>query len=275
MSTAPIPALSIVITSWNACDLLLQCLRTITATTGSLPLETIVVDNASTDNTSAAVQAQHPETRLLRVEHNRGFAAGNNVGLQESRGRYMMLLNSDTLVQPGALEQLVSFMDQHSEAGACGPRLVRPDRQSQAFAFGNDPTLSYLLRRGVNRLLFQRPLHDWDTDQARSVGWVAGTALVVRRSALEQVGLLDEKFYAYFEDNDWCRRIRLQGWRIYYCPQASIIHIGGQSLRKDPAARNVYYRSLVYFYAKHYGPFKTLLLRCLLAPYQRLSTLRR
>jgi N-acetylglucosaminyl-diphospho-decaprenol L-rhamnosyltransferase len=275
MSTASTITLSIVITSWNACDLLLQCLHTITETAGSLPIETIVVDNASTDKTSVAVPERFPGVMLLQVKQNRGFAAGNNVGLLASRGRYVMLLNSDTLTTPGALERLVSFMDHHPEAGACGPRLVRPDQQAQAFAFGDDPTLGYLLRRGANRLLFQHTLHDWETDRVHSVDWVAGTALVVRRSALEQVGLLDEKFYAYFEDNDWCRRIRLSGWRIYYCPQASIVHIGGQSLRKDPAARKAYYRSLLYFYAKHYGAFNTWLLKGLLLPYRMLIKLRR
>ncbi len=267
--------LSIVITSWNTCNLLAQCIDTVAATAGNLSLETIVVDNASTDQTSVMVQEKFPWVRLLRVEQNRGFAAGNNVGLLASHGRYVMLLNSDTLLMPGALEQLISFMDHHPEAGACGPRLVRPDQKTQAFAFGDDPTLGYLLRRGVNRLLFQRALHNWDTDQTLSVGWVAGTALVVRRNILEKVGLLDEKFYAYFEDDDWCRRIRLSGWQIYYCPEASIVHIGGQSIRKDPAARNAYYQSLLYYYAKHYGPFKTLLLKCLLSPYQMLIAVRR
>jgi N-acetylglucosaminyl-diphospho-decaprenol L-rhamnosyltransferase len=268
MSTSDSITLSIVITSWNACDLLVECLKSIAETASGLPIETIVVDNASTDQTSAVVREKFPEVGLLRIEQNRGFAAGNNVGIQASRGRYVMLLNSDTIVQSGTLEYLISFMDHQPQAGACGPRLVRPNGETQPFAFGEDPSLSYLFRRGFKRLLFQRPLHDWDSQEVKNVDWVAGTALVVRRSAFEQTGLLDEKFYAYFEDNEWCHRIRLQGWRIYYCPQADIIHIGGQSLRKDPVARNAYTHSLVYFYTKHYGPFKTLLLRGMLVSYQ-------
>jgi hypothetical protein len=263
--------LSIVIVSWNVRDLLAACLYSIVATQGDVAAEVIVVDNASTDGTSALVQAFFPWVRLLRVEHNRGFAAGNNLGIQASVGEYVMLLNSDTLTPPGALAGLVEFMEQHPDAGACGPRLVHPNQNIQTFTFGCDPTLFYLLRRGANALLWKRPLHDWATARIQQVDWVAGTALVVRRAALEQAGLLDETFYAYFEDNDWCLRIRQAGWKIYFHPRVSIIHIGGQSLKKDPAARNAYYNSLQYFYMKHYSPLAGWLLRLFLLPYRLLA----
>jgi len=263
--------LSIVIVSWNARDLLLQCLQSVADTLDDLSAETTVVDNASTDGTAAAVEEAFPWARVISISPNRGFAAGNNVGIRASTGRYVMLLNSDTLVPSGALAGLVEFMERHADAGACGPRLVHPNQQIQAFAFGCDPTLSYLLKRGVNRLLRNRALHDWRTDKVQPVDWAAGTALVVRRQALQSAGLLDETFYAYFEDNDWCLRIRQSGWQVYYNPQISIFHLGGQSLRKDPAARNAYYNSLLHFYAKHYSSFARWLLLICLAPYRWLT----
>jgi N-acetylglucosaminyl-diphospho-decaprenol L-rhamnosyltransferase len=262
--------LSIVIASWNARDLLLQCLRTIADTLGNLSAEVIVVDNASTDGTAAAVKEAFSWIKVISISPNRGFAAGNNVGIKASIGRYIILLNSDTIVPPGALASLVEFMERHNDAGVCGPRLVHPNQQIQAFAFGRDPTLRYLLKRGANRLLRNRALHDWHTDQIQCVGWVAGTAMVVRRHAFESAGLLDEMFYAYFEDNDWCLRIRQSGWQVYYNPQVSVVHLGGQSLKKDPAARDAYYRSLDYFYAKHYGALARTLLWVSLAPYRLL-----
>ena len=216
------------------------------------------------------VTREFPTVHLIQNTANLGFARANNQGIQASQGRYVLLLNSDTVVLEGALTGLVHFMDQHSDAGACGPRLLRPNGTPQPYAFGGDPTLGYLLARGLNRLLLRRYLHDWATDATQEVDWVSGACLMVRRRAIEQAGLLDENIFMYFEDNDWCLRIRKVGWKVYYNPQASIVHIGGQSLAQNPSARHVYYRSLTYFYAKHYGSLARLLLRVSLLPYRLL-----
>ena len=199
------------------------------------------------------VQREFPDVHLIVNEGNLGFARANNRGIAASRGRYVLLLNSDTVASPAALEMLVAFMDVHPEAGVVGPRLLRPDGTAQPYAFGGDPTLGYLLRRGFNRLLRRRYLHDWDTDAIQEVDWVSGVCLMARRVAIEQAGPLDEAMFMYFEDNEWCLRIRKAGWKVYYDPQAAIVHIGGQSLAKNPAARRAYYESLRYFYRKHYG----------------------
>jgi hypothetical protein len=159
-------------------------------------------------------------------------------------------------------------MQQHSDAGACGPRLLQPDGEPQAFAFGGDPTPGYLLRRGFMRLLLRRPLHNWHTTQVQTVDWVSGACLLVRRAAIQQAGLLDEHYFMYFEDNDWCLRMRRCGWQVYYNPQVSITHIGGQSLAQNPAARRAYYHSLDYFYTRHYGPLARLWLRMALVLYR-------
>jgi hypothetical protein len=162
-------------------------------------------------------------------------------------------------------------MDAQPGAGACSPQLLRPDGSPQPYTFGDDPSLKYLLRRGLNRLLRHRYLHNWATDAIQEVDWVSGACLMVRRQAIDQVGGLDENIFMYFEDNDWCLRIRQAGWKIYYNPQVSITHLGGQSLAQNPAARRGYYRSLDYFYTKHYGSFTRFLLRVGLIPYRLLT----
>ncbi|HJW84352.1 MAG TPA: glycosyltransferase family 2 protein [Anaerolineae bacterium] len=264
------PDLSIVIVSWNTAALLRGCLSAIFAARPPGRLEIIVVDNASGDGSADLVATDFPGVRLIRNADNLGFARANNQGIAASAGRCVLLLNSDTLIQPDALAALVRFMDDHPEAGVIGPRLLRPDGEPQAYAFGGDPTLAYLLRRGLNRLVWRRPLHDWKTDRVQEVGWVSGACLLVRRAAIDRAGLLDENIFMYFEDNDWCMRIRRAGWKVYYNPQVEIVHIGGQSLKQNPAARRAYFHSLDYFYAKHYGPLARLLLRIGLIPYHLL-----
>ena len=260
--------LSIIIVSWNTCDLLLQCLRTLADTPGNLSVEVTVVDNGSTDGTAAAVKHAFAWAKVIRIPTNQGFAAGNNVGIKSSTGRYVMLLNSDTLVSPGALTGLVEFMERHRDVGAVGPRLLQSNGKPQPFAFGGDPTPGYLVRRGLFRLVLKRALYDWNTNQVQTVNWVSGACLLARREAIEKTGLLDENMFMYFEDNDWCLRIRRAGWTVCYNPQVAVIHLGGQSLKQNPAARRAYYQSLDYFYAKHYGLLGRWLLGICLAPYR-------
>jgi N-acetylglucosaminyl-diphospho-decaprenol L-rhamnosyltransferase len=264
--------LSIIIVSWNTADLLADCLRSLLAEPDSTDSEIIVVDNGSTDGSAEMAQREFPRVMLILNQYNLGFARANNQGIRTSRGEFLLLLNSDTVVPPMVLPALVAFMEEHPAAGVCSPRLLRPDGRPQAFAFGSDPTLSYLWRRGANYLLRRRPLHDWSTDRLQEADWVSGACLLVRRAAIEQVGSLDEAFFMYFEDNDWCLRMRKARWRVYYNPQVSITHIGGQSLARNPAAHQAYYRSLKYFYSKHYGRWQQFLLRLTLPVYRLLST---
>ncbi len=260
------PDLSIIIVNWNTKQLLRQCLSSIKNQGENW--EIVVVDNASTDDSPRMVEDEFPEAQLLLNETNLGFARANNQGIQASQGRYILLLNSDTIVSGGALTGLMHFMDRHPDAGACGPRLLRPDGAPQPYAFGGDPTLGYLLARGLKQLLFHRYLHDWATDTVQVVDWVSGACFLARRQAIEQVGLLDENIFMYFEDNDWCLRMRQAGWKVYYNPRVEVIHIGGQSLAKNPSAQRSYYRSLEYFYAKHYGRLAGWFLRAALTPYR-------
>ncbi len=267
------PDLSIIIINWNTHALLHALLTTLAPYLQQAQAELIVVDNASSDGSAAMVAADFPQVTLIQNVQNVGFARANNQALALAQGRYLLLLNTDTLVPPGAIEGLLHFMDAHPAVGACSPRLLTATGQPQAFAFGDDPTPAYLLRRGLWRLLFNRSLHDWGVAQVLEVAWVAGTCLMLRREALAIVKGFDEAFFMYFEDVDLCRRIRHHGWKICYVPTVAITHLGGQSLQQNPAAQAAYYASLRSFYGRHYPPSFRLWLVIGLLIYQRLKAL--
>lgn len=263
--------LSIVVVNWNTVLLLADCLRSILDGTRNLEYEIIVIDNASADGSAEMIAREFPQVRLIRNSANVGFARANNQGIRASRGRYVLLLNSDTVVPPGALNALVQFMDDHPDAGACGPRLARADGCAQRFAFGGDPSIGYLLARGGMHLVFHKPLHDWETRVTHQVDWVSGAALMARRDALEQVGGFDEKFFMYFEDNDLCLRLHRAGWRVFYDPGVTITHLGGASLKQNASRTRYYDASLRYFYAKHYALLARIGLELMLPFYRRLN----
>ena len=194
-----------------------------------------------------------PGVRLIRNAANLGFGRANNQGIALAQGRYILLLNSDTVLPPGALVRLLDFMETHPQAAACSPRLLLPDGRAQPYAFGSDPSLGYLLRRGVNRLVFKRALHNWATAVSQPVDWVSGACLLLRRNALQHVGGFDETLFMYFEDVDLCLRLRQAGWQVWYHPQVGITHLGGQSLKQNPAAPATYQESLRYFYRNLYS----------------------
>lgn len=244
--------LSILIVSWNVSEFLLAALAALPASAPAT-WEAIVIDNASQDGSADNVAERFPEATLIRNTANAGFGRANNQGIAVARGRYVLFLNSDTVTPPAALARLVGFMEAHPEAGACGPRLLLPDGRPQPYAFGGDPRPRYLARRGWRRLVRDRALHDWATSETQAVDWVSGACLLVRREALQQVGGFDEAFFMYFEDNDLCLRLRQAGWQVYYYPQVSITHVGGQSLTQNPAAQRAYQDSLIHFYRKHYS----------------------
>ena len=212
---------------------------------------------------------------VVRSARNLGFAGGNNLGLRRADGQVVFLMNSDVLAAADTLQALAYQFEAQPAAGAISAGLRTTDGEAQAFAYGDDPTLTYLLRRGSRAFLRRGPLHRWDIDQPIETEWVSGACVAVRRAVIEQVGLLDERFQLYFEDNDWCLRIRQAGWKVIYDPRFTVTHLGGQSQPQRRVANQLYYQSMIKFYAKHYGTFKTLLLRYLLKPYQMLITMRR
>lgn len=264
--------LSIIIVSWNTADLLASCLAGLPDACGDLSIQTIVIDNASTDGSAEMVANFFPRVDLIRNAENVGFARANNQGIKRAAGSYVLLLNSDTILPPRSLADLVGWLDDHPDVGACSPRLLTRDGVPQAYAFGADPSLVYLLRRGLNRLIWQRPIHDWGVEQTVDRDWVSGACLLVRGEALAQVGGLDEAIFMYFEDVDLCRRVRQHGWRVCYVPEIQITHLGGRSLMQNPKAPAAYQQSLRYFYAKHYGPISRFLLDIGMSAYTRLKS---
>lgn len=244
---------SVVILSYNTLALTLDCLARFADPALEQGWQVILVDNGSTDGTAQAVAARFPGVEVIRVPENQGYAAGNNRGLVQARGEAVILLNSDVEATPEALQALVDYLNAHPDVAAVSAGLRTPDGQPQAFAFGDEPAPGYLLRRGLGRLLGRAPLHDWAVDHPVDVDWVSGACLAVRRQALEQVGLLDEGFFLYFEDVDWCLRMRRAGWRVVYNPSIQVIHLGGASEPGRSTANHLYHESLVRFYHKHYG----------------------
>lgn len=250
--------LSVVIVSWNTRDLLAQCLASVYAHPPDGTLDVLVVDNASTDGSVELVRARFPRVRLIENRENVGFARACNQGMRQAVGQAVLILNSDTIVQAGALQALLACLERHPSAGACGPMLLNPDGSFQA-SFADFPTLRAELihQFGLARRLLSRSYPSYDLEASRVprvVEWVGGACMLVRRACLEQVGLLDESFVMYGEEVDWCYRMRARGWAVWYTPSARVVHLGGQSAARVPTWRHLQIqRGRVRFFRKHYG----------------------
>ncbi len=226
------PDVTVVIVNWNTCDLLRECLQSLRASVG-VAMELVVVDNASADGSAAMVRAEFPDVRTIENQENHGFARAANQGLASARGRYLMLLNSDTRLMPDAITRMIAFMEKHSRVGACGPQLRHFDGALQATgrAF---PTLvtaviaitpfpMWVRRRTADR--FERR----DYSKTCEVDELCGAALLLRAEALAQVGPLDEDYFFFGEDVDLCWRLHKAGWTVVYLPEAVVLHGWGGS----------------------------------------------
>ena len=250
--------LSIIIVSYNAADDLLRCLESLHAAPPGIPHDITVVDNASTVGGLEAIRSRWPEVRFIALDRNRGFAAANNAGIRATRGEWILLLNSDTVVPARALDTLIARLVAHPLAAAAGPRLI--DRNGRAeLSFG--PPLSPLgeLRQKAVGALYDHaiaPIAGWVERQTRReqyVAWVSGACLLVSRNDAESVGLLDERFFLYTEDVDFCAALRARGRRILFAPASEVTHLRGRSRASDPAGANAAYRrSQIAFYEKHH-----------------------
>jgi GT2 family glycosyltransferase len=239
-------------------------------------VEIIVIDNASADGSAEMVRDEFPQVQLVANEDNRGFTAANNQGLDLSNGRHLLLLNPDTAVVGDALATMVRYLDEHPTVGALGPRLCYADGSLQS-SRRRFPTLSTALVEstiiqewwGDNRILRDFYMTDTTDDVVQPVDWVVGACLAVRRQAYEQIGGLDEGFFMYSEELDWCRRIVDAGWQIVYLPTATIIHHEGKSSEQVIPARHIHFQSSkVRYFRKHHGAFQASVLRWfLLATY--------
>ncbi len=258
--------LSIVIVNWNTRALLAQCLRSAYDTTGDLDFEVIVVDNGSADSSVEMVRRDFPQAQIIANSENAGFARANNQALTTSQGRYLLLLNSDAALLPGTLSHMVQFMDAQPATGIVGPQVLNPDGSFQS-SYMDFPNLlsELLLMTKLSRIVYGRyfPSHSpQQSQETRSVNWMQGACIMIRRETLDEIGGLDETFFMYSEEVDWCWRARQAGWAVYYLPEAKVLHWGGQSSSKAPVKRrSLVYKSKLLFLDKHYGPTTALLFK--------------
>jgi hypothetical protein len=272
-STAP--TIGVVIVSYNTAALLHDCLQSLRAC--RLPLRVLVVDNASSDGSAAIVRAHFPEVHLLALEHNVGFAAANNIGLRwlgsggsgsaahGSPPDFVLLLNPDTVVHPGALETLADFLLAHPRVGMVGPRLLNPDGSVQAAAFRFPTLLMSLLDvfppgevlpgRLYGSWWHGRYPHEQQADAAPfPIDHPLGACMLVRARTVDEVGLLDERYFMYSEEIDWCWRIRAAGWAIWQVPPAQVTHVGGAATGQFRQRMLVeLHRSRITFFRQHYS----------------------
>jgi N-acetylglucosaminyl-diphospho-decaprenol L-rhamnosyltransferase len=264
--------LGIVIVNWNTRDLLRRCLETVFASAGSMTYRVVVVDNGSTDGSAEMVSETFPQVILVTGHGNVGYPAGNNLGLLKlgyaqhngitdpNSPRYALLLNPDTELPPDALSLMLHYMDANARVGVAGPKLVLPTGRLDLACRRSFPTPEVSLWRmiGFSRLfpksrVFARyNLTYLDENETAEVDSVVGAFMVVRREVIEQVGLLDESFFMYGEDLDWCKRIKEAGWTVMYYPQVCILHIKRASSRQSKRARIEFVRAFLTFYNKHY-----------------------
>jgi GT2 family glycosyltransferase len=256
--------LSIIIVSYNTRNELVQCLRSLHASVPVVSHEIVVVDNASTDDSVAAARGW-PDVRVIEAERNLGFAAANNLGIRATSGENLLLLNSDTIVPADAIDRLVAILRHHPEAAVVGPKLIDETGLAE-LSFGRmiSPLNEFRQKRLTHGAIRKDPRMMERVERLTSVqqwpDWVSGACLLTRRQDAERVGLLDERYFMYTEDVDFCAAIRAAGRRILYTPDVAVVHLRGRSAAAASAAtRAAYYRSHVAFYEKHHPRLAPLL----------------
>ena len=242
--------LSAIIVTYNTCEMTLDCLQTLHESIEGLNYEVIVVDNASTDGSAAAIQEKFPKVRLIAKEENIGFGAANNEAMRLARGQFFLLLNSDAFPDKAAVPALLAFIREHPRAGAVGPRLLNADGSLQISCHPfPTPFFAWL-----ENLWLARGYRGWGHDSVRHVDFVIGACMLVRRAAYERVGGFDESFFMYSEEADWQRRMKDAGWEVMFMPEARVKHLGGASgAREETRISRYFFESLDYYERKHHG----------------------
>ena len=255
--SVPPADLAVVVCNYNTGDYLTRCLRSAFEQAGDARLEVVVVDNASRDGSAERAIAANPAARLIRNGTNRGFAAAVNQGIAATRAPFVLLLNPDGEVATGTLGGFLKAAREHPRAGAIGPVVRDPDGRIYPSA-RKVPSIPEALGhfaigtfRPANRWTRAYKMADWDRRSERMVEWVSGSCMLIDRRAMDQVGPLDERFFLYVEDVDFCRRLRAAGWEVWFSPELEVVHVGGISTGRTRWARRQHARSIYRYYAKH------------------------
>ncbi len=269
------PLLSVIIVNYNSGDYLAQALRAIVGQSNNLEPEIMVVDNGSTDDSVHQARTEFPQVAWLLAAQNLGFARANNWAIRESKGKYILLLNPDTVAHDWAVSRLVSYLEGNPGTGIVGPKIMGADREIDFRCARRLPSLwgelcerTLLYRRFPRSRWFARHLMgDWDHGDQREVEAVSGACLFIRREVIDEVGLLDEGYFMFGEDMDWCWRVAQAGWKIVYVPDAVVTHVGGRSSTPEMRGRLVLegVRSHARFFAKRFGSPYVCLYRTMMA----------
>jgi GT2 family glycosyltransferase len=253
--------LSIVLINYRSRDPLLACLAALPAGVGALATETLEIDNASGDGSAEAAVAAHPDVRLIANRENVGYARAVNQGVAATGGSFVLVMNPDCEARPGAVQRLVEHLRSHARTALAGPRILNPDGSLEYSARGFPDALTFLFNRYslFSRLFPNNPysrrylMTDWDHASTRGVDWLSGACLVARRAAIDEVGGMDEAFFMFNEDVDWCRRMHGAGWGVDYVHDAVVVHHIGAS-RKRTANRVILerHRGMIHYFRKHH-----------------------
>lgn len=254
--------LSIVVLCWNDVGVIRDCLHSIYANTRLEDFEVIVSDNGSTDGSVEFIRNTYPAVQVIENGANLRFSKGNNVGIRLSKGRYVLILNPDTLIHEGSLERWVDFADRHPEAGAFGCRVLNQDGSyqgsAQPFPSIGGELVGALYLRALTRFLPFLPSDTytrWNGDSERTIDWQCGCCVMFRSDVLKRIGGFDERFFYYYEDVDLCNQVWKAGYTVRYTPEVTITHLGGQSTQRAPYVFEIdKYRNRYRYFYKYYGP---------------------
>jgi GT2 family glycosyltransferase len=266
------PDISVVIVNWNTCALLAECITAVERETVAIPHDIWVVDNGSSDDSVAMLRRDFPHVHVIESKVNLGFAGANNLAMQRSAGRYLLLLNTDAIVTPGSILALLELAKRTPRAGIVGAHLLNPDGSFQA-SHTDFPTLwqEFLILSTIGRRLrgYWYPSHGpEETKGPQRVDYVEGACMLVRRDALAEVGGLDEGYFMYAEEVDWCKRMAGRGWEVWYQPTAKVVHIGGASSANRKTSREAdLYRSRVRYFRIHHGRVQAEALRAMIVAF--------
>ncbi|MFH1458889.1 MAG: glycosyltransferase family 2 protein [Candidatus Omnitrophota bacterium] len=268
-------SLSIIIVNYNTGELLVRCVESALNKFNYLQDEIIIIDNASTDQSLVKLKAlarAASSIEIIKNSQNQGFAAGVNQGIKRAKGNYIVLLNPDAQLKGSVLENLKKVLTDNPQAGCCGPKLINQDLSLQMSVHSYPKLLDIIFDKThlayffpKSKILTRFQMSYWNHEQMREVDWMSGACLMVRKTVIENIGLLDERFFMFCEDIDLCLRIKQAGWKNIYVPDACVLHLKGKSSPQlEGKAPVVSWVSLVKYWAKHKGKGKAQMLRVLL-----------